>query len=411
MQIIEKNIDDLVEYQNNARTHNDDQVVEIANSIKEFGFNNPILIDENSTIIAGHGRLRAAKKLGINRVPTIQLSSLSDEKKRAYIIADNKIALNAGWDFGLLKLEFENLLESDLDLKLTGFSQDEIDLILNPENINEGLCDPDEVPEIDSLSVNKAGDLWQLGNHFLLCGDSTKSNDVAALFGNHKPTLMVTDPPYGVNYDAKWREKELGVGKRSLGKVFNDDKSDWTEAYSLFTGDCAYIWHAGCHSHVVAGNLIDCGFDIISQIIWAKNNFAISRGDYHWKHEPCWYAVRKGKKHNWQGARDQNTLWEIPNIYKDDDSKVGHSTQKPIECMLKPIKNNSKCNDYIYDPFGGSGTTLIASEKIGRNCLIIELHPQYCDIIIKRWQKYTGKEAVLLSNGKTFTEIFNEKEN
>jgi DNA modification methylase len=218
---------------------------------------------------------------------------------------------------------------------------------------------------------------------------------------------MVTDPPYGVEYDPSWRDgADLGVGERSRGKVQNDDIVDWTDAYTLFEGDVVYVWHAGKFTHIVAKNLEDCGFDIVSQIIWAKQHFALSRGDYHWQHEPCWYGARKGKKHHWRGARDQSTVWEIKNNNSFGNSNKeetwGHGTQKPVECMQKPIENNSLANDYVYDPFGGSGTTLIACEKTGRRCLMMELDEKYCDIIIRRWQKFTGKQATLEETGESF---------
>ena len=201
---------------------------------------------------------------------------------------------------------------------------------------------------------------------------------------------MITDPPYGVDYDPEWRdESDLVVGERSKGKVKNDDRVDWTDAYSLFTGDVVYIWHAGRYAERIAKNLIDCGFEIVSQIIWAKQHFAISRGNYHWQHEPCWYAVRKGKNHRWQGSRDQSTLWEIKNNNafgnSNPEEKFGHGTQKPIECMARPIRNNSEKGDIVYDPFLGSGTSLIAAEQLGRICYGLELEPKYCDMIIARY--------------------------
>jgi DNA modification methylase len=215
---------------------------------------------------------------------------------------------------------------------------------------------------------------------------------------------MVTDPPYGVEYNPEWRNDRLGEGGRATGKVKNDDLVDWTDAYNLFPGNVVYIWHASLFTHIVGQNVIDCDFDIISQIIWVKNNFALSRGDYHWQHEPCIYAVKKGAKHNWQGARDQSTTWEISSQKKaeTENEKLGHGTQKPVECMARPIKNNSKPNEYIYDPFCGSGTTLIACEKLGRICLTQEFDPKYVDMTIKRWQKFTGLKAVLESTGEEF---------
>lgn len=407
MEIKKVSIDDLIPYPTNSRTHSAEQVAKIAGSIKEFGFTNPILIDAKNGVIAGHGRLAAARLLKLEFVPTICLDHLTDAQKKAYILADNRLALDAGWDAEMLKIEFENLEEMDFDLSLTGFTNDEIEAFLNPEILNEGECDEDECPIISEDSVSKNGDIWILDNHRVLCGDSTQIASYDALVKDFKPVLMVTDPPYGVKYDPSWRdEADLGVGERSRGLVKNDDKVDWSEAYSLFSGNICYVWHAGIYSEEVARNLQDCGFDIISQIIWIKQHFVLSRGDYHWQHEPCWYSVKKGKNHNWQGARDQATTWHIKNNNSFGNSEKEetweHGTQKPLECMSRPIQNNTSPNDYVYDPFGGSGTTLIACEKLGKKCLMIELDENYCDVIIKRWQKFTGKKAILESTGEEF---------
>jgi DNA modification methylase len=415
MQINQTPIEKLIPYVNNARTHSEEQIAQIAASIKEFGFNNPVLIDKGKGIIAGHGRVCAARILGLDTVPTIELSHLSEAKKKAYILADNRLALNAGWDVGLLKLEIDDILANDIDPLLLGFGEDELDAILNPAVDNEGLCDPDDVPAMAEDVITVPGDIWLLGDHRLVCGDSTDSLVFEKLISHYKFNLMVTDPPYGVAYHPEWRDRaDSGVGKRSKGKVQNDNKVDWTDAYSLFTGDVCYIWHAGIYSHLVATHLSNCDFEIVSQLIWVKQHFALSRGDYHWQHEACWYAVRKGKKHNWQGARDQSTTWEIKNNNSFGNSNKeethGHGTQKPIECMSRPIVNNSMPGDWIYDPFGGSGTTLIAAEKLGRRCAMIEIDPHYCDIIIKRWQKFTGKDARLESTNQTFNEIANGKD-
>ena len=412
MQIEYRDIDKLIPHTNNARTHNDEQVTQIVDSIKRRGWTNPILVDSTNHIIAGHGRLLAARKLGLTQVPTIDIGSLSDAEKSEYIIADNKIAENAGWDYDMLKLEFNLLVDAGIDPTLTGFSTDEIETIRNPEIITAGLCDENDVPEIAPEPISKPGDIWLLGNHRLMCGDSTMIDQVERLMGGEKVNLMVTDPPYGVNYDPEWRDgANLGVGERSRGKVENDDKVDWTDAYNLYTGTVAYVWHAAIYSPEVAQHLRNCDFEIVSQIIWVKQHFALSRGDYHWQHEPCWYVVKKGHKHQWQGARDQATTWNIKNNNSFGNSNPektwGHGTQKPIECMERPILNNSKPNDGVYDPFGGSGTTLIACEKTNRKCFMMEISPQYCDVIIKRWQKFIGKDARLESDNKTFNELLN----
>jgi len=289
----------------------------------------------------------------------------------------------------------------DFDLSLIGFGESELAGLLDK---NEGLTDPDSVPETPEDPVTKLGDVWLLGKHRLVCGDSTSADDVAKCLNGVEPHLMVTDPPYGVEYDANWRnEADRANGKpygaRAVGKVINDGRADWSEAWALFPGDVAYVWHGGNMAHIVAESLIDNGLNIRAQIIWAKNNMVIGRGDYHPKHEPCWYAVRKNKPGQYCGGRKQTTVW---NIDKPMKSETGHSTQKPVECMKRPIENNSSPGQAVYDPFLGSGTTLIAAEMTGRSCHGLELHPPYCDVIIKRWQDFTGESAKLESDGETF---------
>jgi DNA modification methylase len=412
LKIVSLPIDALIPYSNNARTHSTEQVAKIASSIKEFGFNDPIAIDGGNGIIAGHGRLLAARLLALTHVPTIQLGHLNKEQQRAYVLAHNRIAIDAGWDSELLQIELQELKNAGFDLAETGFDASELEKIMNPEIISPGLGDEDSVPVLKDAPVSVPGDTWIMGEHRLRCGDSINPLDVQELCKDHKPNLMVTDPPYGVKYDPEWRDgADLGVGERSRGKVENDDKVDWTDAYSLFTGVVAYVWHAGIYSPEVAQHLRNCDFEIVSQIIWTKQHFALSRGDYHWQHEPCWYVVKKGHKHNWQGARDQSTTWEILNNNSfgnaNPEKTWGHGTQKPVECMARPIQNNSKPNDYIYDPFGGSGTTLIACEKLGRKCLMMEISPSYVDVIIARWQEFTGKKATLETNGLSFEDVAN----
>ena len=410
LKIVYLPIDDLIPYEKNARTHPDEQIDKLKNSIKKYGFLQSILLNQDNGVIAGHARIIAAKALGLTRLPTVQIGHLNREQQRAYILADNRIALDSGWDPTLVTFELGELDEQGYNLEDTGFSEAEIQAYLNPEILNEGIGDVDAVPAVQPDPISVMGDIWILGGHRLMCGDSTMVDSVASLVNNIKPILMVTDPPYGVKYDPEWRDDaELGVGERSLGKVENDDKVDWTDAYSLFTGSVAYVWHASYFTHIVAANLLACGFEIVSNIIWAKQHFALSRGDYHWQHEPCWYMVRKGKKHNWQGDRKQSTLWDIMNNNSfgnaNPEKTWGHGTQKPIDCMLRPIQNNTAPNEYVYDPFGGSGTTLIACEKLGRKCLMMELSPNYCDVIVRRWQEFTGKKAILDSDGSSFESI------
>lgn len=381
-----RKIQDIIPRDINPRTHSEEQIQQLKASIQEWGFTNPILVDEKGVIIAGHGRLVAAQGL-LDKVPTITIPNLTEPQKRALVIADNQLALNAGWDIDLLRSEIQTL---DFDIDLFGFDKD---FIANLLHVDEGLTDPDDLPE-QADAIAKPGEIWALGVHRLMCGDATNNDDVIRLLAGVKPHLMVTDPPYGVEYDADWRNhtKNIRRSARAVGKVENDDRSDWRGAWTLFPGDVAYVWHAGNNVNLVADSLATCNFEIRAQIIWVKNNIAISRGDYHWKHEPCWYVVRKGKRGHYCGGRKQSTVWEIDKPMK---SETGHSTQKPVECMRRPIINNSSIGQAVYDPFSGSGTTIIAAEMEGRCCLAMEIMPEYVDMAIKRWENYTGNKAEL----------------
>jgi DNA modification methylase len=404
--IEQRKVADLVPFARNSRTHSDEQVAQIAASIKEFGFTNPILTDGENGIIAGHGRLQAARKLGLAEVPTIPLHGLTDAQKRAYVIADNKLALNAGWDAELLSSEIAGLGEDGFDLSLLGFNESELAALLAEKT--EGLTDPDDVPEVPADPVSVLGDVWLLGKHRIVCGDSTDADAVAKCLNGVTPHLMVTDPPYGVEYDASWRPKlnkikpGFSTGVHAEGVVENDDRADWSEAWALFPGDVAYVWHAGNKAHTVAESLVANGLNIRAQIIWNKSNMVISRGDYHPKHEPCWYAVRKGKTGHYVGGRKQTTVWDID---KPQKSETGHSTQKPVECMKRPIENNSSLGQAVYEPFSGSGTTIIAGEMTGRLIHAIELSPAYVDVAVKRWQDFTGEEATHEETGQTFAQM------
>lgn len=400
----------LIPYARNARTHSDEQVSQIAASIREWGWTVPILVDEGGSIIAGHGRVLAAQRLGLAEVPVMVATGWTEAQRRAYVLADNKLALNAGWDTDLLKLELSDLKEVGADLDLIGFSDAELEVLLAPAG-TQGLTDPDETPEPPVDPVSGPGDVWQLGRHRIICGDSTDALVVEKLLGDVRPHLMVTDPPYGVEYDADWRNKALRADGtpsdgRAVGKVENDDRADWRDAWALFPGEVAYVWHAGNKAHIVAESLMANDFDIRAQIIWAKNNIVIGRGHYHPKHEPCWYAVRKGGTGHWGGDRKQTTVWDIP---KPQKSETGHSTQKPVECMKRPIENNSSPGQAVYEPFSGSGTTIIACEMTGRHCYAIELNPAYVDVAVKRWQEFTGQQAVLEGDGRTFAEVDSER--
>jgi DNA modification methylase len=398
----------LVPYAENARTHSDAQVAQIAASIAEFGFVNPVLVDAAGVLVAGHGRVMAAKRLGMAAVPAIRLSHLTEAQARALRLADNQIALNSGWDEALLAAEIARIRdEAVVDLDVLGFSGMELDRLLAEIDGGDDTLpqvDPDApAPEPPAQPVTRPGDLWRFGRHRLLCGDATSAADVARLLAGTRPHLMVTDPPYGVNYEPEWRN-EAGVSTTMrTGKVANDDRADWREAWALFPGDVAYVWHAGVHARTVIESLEAAGFVIRSQIIWAKPRLVLGRGDYHWQHEPCLYAVRKGGTGHWQGARDQTTLWSIG--AGPEDLATVHGTQKPVECMRRSIVNNSAEGEAVYEPFSGSGTTIIAAEVTGRVCLAMEISPAYCDVAVERWQAMTGQPAFLDTEDRIFDDV------
>lgn len=390
---------DLIPYIGNARTHSEEQIKQIASSIKEFGFLSPIVTDGENGILAGHGRVLAAQLLGLKFVPTVEASHLSKSQRRAFILADNKLALNAGWDFDQLRDEIQFLQDESFDISVTGFSESELSELLCDQT--SGLTDPDEIPDPPEHPVARMGDIFILGNHRLACGDSTNPETVSKLLAGVIPNLMVTDPPYGVEYDASWRKTYKPGADYAVGKVLNDDRADWGDAFALFRGSVAYVWHGALHAGVVEKSLVDAGFEIRSQIIWVKPRLVLGRGNYHWQHEPCWYAVRKGSKSSWSGDRKQTTIWGIAH----NKSETGHSTQKPVEAMRRPIENNSSPGQAVYEPFCGSGTTIIAAEQTGRCCYAVELSPEHVDVAIQRWENFTGKQAVLDGDGMTFCEI------
>ncbi len=400
LEIAHRNVADLIPYARNARTHSEAQVALIAGSIREFGFTNPVLVDGGNGIIAGHGRVMAAQKLGLVTVPVIELAHLSEAQKRAYILADNRLAEQAGWDSDLLALELGDLRDLGVDVMELGFEAGEIDALFRAAE-----ADPREevVPEVPDVPVSRPGDLWLLGPHRLLCGDATDAGAVERLLGGVVPHLMITDPPYGVDYDPAWRNAAGLSETRRTGKVLNDHRADWREAWAHFPGDVAYVWHGALHATTVAESLVATGFAIRSQIIWAKERLVLSRGDYHWQHEPCWYAVRTKAKGHWSGDRKQTTLWQIPS--RDQDAATIHGTQKPVECMRRPILNNSSPGQAVYEPFSGSGTSIIAAETTGRCCHAVELDPAYVDVAVLRWQAFTGEAAVLEGTGEAFAAL------
>lgn len=391
MIIEQKNIEDLIPYANNARTHSDEQVAQIAASIKEFGWTNPILIDGENGIIAGHGRLAAARKLGMKTVPAIELSGLSKAQKKALILADNKIAINSGWDDKLLAIELTELKELDFDITLTGFSEDEY-LALQPIELEQGLTDEDDVPEVPAEPITKLGDVWLLGRHRLMCGDSTSIDAVEKLMNGQKADMVFTDPPYGVDYKGINNDDRDGLEQLLRGAFSNylATSKSGAACYVFHSDKCADIFHFVFREF----------FHFSSMIIWAKNSLTLSRTDYQSQHEPCLYGWMKNGSHTFYGDRKQVSVWKF-----DKEKVVGHTTPKPVALIEKALANSSKSGDLVSDLFGGSGSTLIACEKSARQSAIMELDPKYCDVIIKRWQDFTGKKAILETTKETFNSL------
>lgn len=382
MKITEKNVAELIPYANNSRTHSDEQVAQIAASIKEFGWTNPILITDNS-IIAGHGRLMAARKLGMSKVPCIEVKNLTPAQVKAYIIADNKLALNAGWDNELLNIEFQELEQLGFDLELTGFSLEEIDA-LKPVELAEGLTDEDAAPDVPVEAKTKPGDIYQLGNHRLMCGDSTSIDAVDKLMDGQKADMVFTDPPYGVDYKGINNDSRDGLEellRAAFGNYLASSKSG-ASIYCFHSDRCADVFHKVFREF----------FHFSSMIIWAKNSLTLSQTDYQSQHEACLYGWMDNGKHSWYSDRKQTSVWRF-----DKEKVLGHTTPKPVALVEKAINNSSKSGDVILDLFGGSGSTMIACEKIGRHARLMELDPKYCDVIVKRWEDFTGKKAVLLT--------------
>lgn len=400
-----RNIKDLSNNPKNPRKITKEMTVHLNNAIEKFGLIDKPIITKEGQIIGGHQRIKILKSMKSKTVECwVCDNDLTSDEIDELMLGLNlhrgefdTEKLIKGWEIQkLLNLGFKSDDFSDFDPKAL--------LGLDSEKNNE-ILEPPKNPK------TQLGDLYELDLHRLKCGDSTNPEDVNDLLQDSTPILMVTDPPYGVNYDPSWSDGGQAMrskrGKKqntkAFGKVKNDNRSDWSMSWFLFPGSIAYIWHSGKHSGIVEKSLTDSDYEIKSQIIWIKNNFAISRGDYHWQHEPCFYAIKKGQSHNWQGARAQSTVWEIQNLNawgknktEPIDERTCHSTQKPYECMARPIQNNSAPGDIVYDPFLGSGTTLIAAEKLQRICYGMELDPAYCDIIVERWEKFTGKKAKLI---------------
>lgn len=401
-------------YARNARKIPPAAVDKVASSLKEFGWQQPIVVDAEGVIVVGHTRLLAAKKLELTEVPVHVAEGLTPAQVKAYRLMDNRSHDESKWDLDLVGPELVELLGAGFNLDLTGFSSIEVSKLLNDPA--KGLTDPDAAPALSAQAVTALGDTWILGKHRIRCGSSIVEADVAAALAGSKPDLMVTDPPYGVNYDPAWR-LERGVNKahqtRAEGIVTNDDKSDWRNAWALFPGSIAYVWHSGLNATKACLSLESVGYQIRAQIIWSKPSLVMGRGHYHWKHEAAWYAVKKGSTAKWNGDHKQSTVWDIPNMHrtqgKVDDGKTNHSTQKPVECMKRPIENNSHPGQEVYEPFLGSGTTLIACQMSGRVCLALEIDPCYVDMAVRRWQEFTGEHARLEATGQGFAQVEGER--
>ena len=399
MQIEQIGIATLIPFAKNSRTHSDAQVAQIAGSIREFGFTNPVLIDEANGIIAGHGRVMAARKLKLTEVPCIRLSHLSDAQKRAYVIADNKLALNAGWDEAMLKLELADLKALDFGLNLTGFNTDEIDALL-AENGTEGLTDPDDTPEPPVEPVTRPGDVWVCGQHRVMCGSSLEMTAIERLCGDQRVDMLLTDPPYNVAYTGKTKDA-LTIQNDSMGdeafRIFLRDAFVTADAV-LKPGAVFYVWHADSEGYNFRGACRDAGWRVRQCLIWQKSSMVMGRQDYHWQHEPCLYGWKDGAGHLWASDRKQTTLLKFDRPSRSED----HPTMKPVALFEYQLLNNTKGGDIVLDSFGGSGTTLIAAEKNGRIARIMELDPKYVDVIVRRWEDFTGQKAVLESTGEPF---------
>lgn len=395
MQLVD--INKLIPYVNNARTHNAQQINKLRSSLREFGFINPVIIDRDFNVIAGHGRIMAAKEEGINEVPCVFVDYLTEAQKKAYILADNRMAMDAGWDEELLKVEIEALQAEDFDLSLTGFDESELAGFFDTSDDAKD-DDFDVDAELEKPPVTKSGDLWLLGNHRLLCGDSTREESYTLLMNGKKANLVVTDPPYNVNYQG------------TAGKIKNDNLENdkfYQFLFDAFTGmekamadDASiYVFHADTEGLNFRKAFADAGFYLSGTCIWKKQSLVLGRSPYQWQHEPCLFGWKKNGKHQWYSDRKQTTIWELDKPKKNGD----HPTMKPVPLIAYPIKNSSMSNCIVLDPFGGSGSTLIACEQINRICHTIELDEKYCDVIVKRYieQVGTAENVSVVRDGKS----------
>ena len=399
-------VDSLIPYARNSRTHSDAQIAQIAASVREYGFTNPVLIDADGGIIAGHGRVMAARALGMADVPCIRLAHLTDAQKRAYIIADNRLALNAGWDDSLLALELRDLADAGYDVGLTGFGLDEIDALLaSLDATPEGQTDPDDAPPVQAEAITRPGDVWVLGRHRIMCGDSTVPNHVERLMNNEKAQLMQTDPPYGIAYvvNAKTKGQSIAHADIENDDLDGEKLQSFIEAMiraalpCLHNNAAYYLWHPMLTQGTFFAAAAAADVLIHRQIIWQKPSLVFGRGDYHWQHELCFYGWRRGNRPPFYGPRNQTTLWAVGRETSKD-----HPTAKPVDLWRAPIENHTKSGEIMYEPFSGSGSQIIAAEQTGRRCYAMEISPQYVDVAVRRWQQFTGKVATLESTGAEF---------
>src|SRR5713101_1465619 len=392
-------IDRLIPYARNARTHSDEQVAQVAASIREFGFNAPILVDSAAGIIAGHARLLAAQRLKLTEVPVVVLDHLNENQKRAYILVDNRSAENAGWDDELLRLELATLRDEQINLDLLGFDEDELTRLLAYQEGVEGLTDEDAVPELPHTAISVPGDLWILDSHRVLCGDATVQADVERLMSGDAADLVFTDPPYGVDYEG-YTDQHLKIqGDNLNAKQLQQLLSDAFHCCRgiVQPGASLYVCHSSSRQREFQNALEAAGFAIRCQLIWAKNTFAWGFGRYKFQHEPIFYCHVKGQSDSWYGDRSQSTLWQE----RKPAANRLHPTMKPVELVERALLNSSKAGDCVVDLFGGSGSTLIACERRGRNARLAELDPKYTDVIVKRWQEYTGQQGVLADDDRS----------
>lgn len=398
-------LDRLKPYAGNARTHSPEQVEKIAASIVEFGFNNPVLVDSADGIVAGHGRLLAARKLGMGHVPVVVLDHLSDAQKRAYVIADNKLAEQAGWDEELLKVELGTLAEEDFDLTVMGFTDEELAGLLDGWQEQEGLTEDETVPEIPTVPVSQAGDIWVLGDHRVGCGDATSKEDLSGLMDGTLADLVFTDPPYGVAYAGGPTQARNEILNDNLGDQFEQFLASACGNFLSFSTGAVYICMSSSEIDTLKRVFAACGGHWSTFIIWAKNRFTLGRSDYQRQYEPILYGWPKGKKRHWCGDRDQSDVWFVDKPHVNDL----HPTMKPVDLIVRAIENSSRRGDIVLDPFGGSGSTLIAAEKTGRKARLLELDPGYVDVIVTRWQDFTGQQATMLKDGRLYSEITMER--